>query len=279
MFFPRPKWRIQALDIDSYHTSIQTYYDQDAADFEKRYWTNPILQRIRQSFRETVKTLSFERGLEIGCGPGIDIAHFAHIFPDKKLIGVDISSEMVRHAKAKIAGKNLNNARVFNAHTDDLNTLFCGEEFDLIFVFFGALNTVPNLDDAAEKIFSRLSPGGHIFVSFVNKYYLAEIFLQLLKCRPKRAFRRLGNSWGGYSDNKYLRSQCYSSRQVRRIFLQHAVEIQRSGYSIVYPAWYRARWVKTYPRITKLLWKIDGILNKSWLWWTGEYISFVFKKI
>ncbi len=266
------------MDIDKYHAAVEVYYDQDAGDFEERYWSNPVLQRIRQSFREILKSLPFERALEIGCGPGIDLAHLATIFPEKQLHGIDISGAMVSHAQAKLKAKSLENARVLIATTDDLPALFSEEQFDLIFVFFGALNTVPDLEEATEKIFSRLSRDGHLFVSFVNKFYLAEIFIHLLKGRPRSAFRRFRSSWGGYSESKYLHSKCYSPRQVRRICARYAFEIQRTGFSILYPAWYRAQWVENFSRLTKFLWKIDQILNKTWLWGTGEYISFVYRK-
>ena len=39
----------------SYYEEVGNYYDKDAVDFEQRYWKNPVLQRIRQSFREEVK--------------------------------------------------------------------------------------------------------------------------------------------------------------------------------------------------------------------------------
>ena len=266
------------LDIAKYHDAVELYYDHDASDFEKRYWSNPALQKIRQAFREILKSLPFGRALEIGCGPGIDIAHLATIFPEKDLYGIDISGEMVRHASAKLEAKKLENARVLVANTDNLPDLFSQEQFDLIFVFFGALNTVPDLEKATEKIFSVLSRDGHVFVSFVNKFYLAEVLIQLLKGRPRSAFRRFRRSWGGYSENKYLDSKCYSPRQIRRIFLHHAYEIHRAGFSILYPAWYRAHWVENFPRLTKFLWKTDALLNESWLWGTGEYISFVYKK-
>ena len=44
----------------SYYEEVGNYYDKDAVDFEQRYWKNPVLQRIRQSFREEVKQIPSE---------------------------------------------------------------------------------------------------------------------------------------------------------------------------------------------------------------------------
>ena len=59
--------------MNEYYKMVGKYYDTDALDFDKRYWQNPILQRIRQDIRENLKNIPFDNALEIGCGTGIDI--------------------------------------------------------------------------------------------------------------------------------------------------------------------------------------------------------------
>ena len=58
----------------SYYDKVGTYYDKDAVDFEQRYHENPALQRIRQSFRQHTKSYAQETVLEVGFGPGFDLA-------------------------------------------------------------------------------------------------------------------------------------------------------------------------------------------------------------
>jgi len=70
---------------DHYYEEVGTYYDKDAVDFEKRYWKNDSLQRIRQSFREHVRQYEFKRVLEIGFGPGFDLVHFAQTHPQAEV--------------------------------------------------------------------------------------------------------------------------------------------------------------------------------------------------
>ena len=59
----------------SYYSEVGHYYDKDAVDFERRYHLNPALQRIRQSFRERVKSHPQSTVLEVGFGPGFDFGH------------------------------------------------------------------------------------------------------------------------------------------------------------------------------------------------------------
>ena len=57
---------MQNMSNSDFYERVAEYYDTDANDFEMRYWINPVLQRIRQSFREEVKSNNFSNALEIG---------------------------------------------------------------------------------------------------------------------------------------------------------------------------------------------------------------------
>ena len=91
--------------ISDYNKTVGDYYDIDSKDFDRRYWSNLILQKIRQDFRENTKNLKFNNALEIGCGTGIDLLHFSKIFPERNFSGIDISSKMVEISQLKINRK------------------------------------------------------------------------------------------------------------------------------------------------------------------------------
>ena len=113
-------------------------------------------------------------------------------------------------------------------------------------------------------------------LSFVNKWYLAGILLEIAKLNFIRAFARLKPIWGGYSPVKYLPSHCYTPAQIRKAF-QGMKLIKKRGYSILQPAWYFTRINRKLGRAGKLLWKADLLLNKTFLWRFGEYTLFVFQ--
>jgi len=260
-----------------YYTEVGNYYDNDASDFDSRYWSNPVLQQIRQAFREEVKRFDSTAILEIGCGTGLDLVHFSNIFPEKQIFGIDISGEMVRISESRIEKNKSTNIIVRKGSVENLEALFPNQQFDLIYVFFGALNTVENLNEVSQILKKLLNPNGVMVLTFVNKWYLAGMFIEFIRFRCARAFGRITPVWGGYSPTKFLPSHCYSPAQIKRTFHEFSV-VQKKGFSIVHPAWYYTGINSNLGKLRKYLWKIDLLLNKTYLWRFGEYTLFVFKK-
>jgi ubiquinone/menaquinone biosynthesis C-methylase UbiE len=263
--------------MTKYYKQIENYYDSDAGDFDERYWKNQVLQRIRQSFREEVKRYPFSTMLEIGYGTGLDMVHFATTHPDVDVNGIDISGKMRDIASTRAHKKGLQNVTALKGKVEDLKDLFPGKQFDLIYVFFGALNTVDDLNKAATILHDYTRPGGILVLTFVNKYYLAGMLLELLKLRFRAAFSRLRPVWGGYSPSQFLPSKCYSPSEILRIFGSFHL-LEKKGYSIVHPAWYYHGLNRLLRKMLSGLWKIDQWLNKTPFWKFGEYTLYVFRK-
>jgi SAM-dependent methyltransferase len=263
----------------SYYRQVSRYYDQDAGDFDSRYWSNSVLQRTRQSFREIVKSHSFYSILEIGSGTGIDICHFARIYPEKRIYGIDISPEMCRIADKKISALKIKNAMVKTGSPEELDSLFPGIKFDMIYVFFGALNTTEDLMSISVHLYNKLNTDGKMILTFVNKWYLMEMLINLIKLRFSKAMRRNKSIWGGYSPKKFLPSKCLSPSEIRRAFAGHFRVTKQRGYSILFPAWYRNHWIKRFGhRISHGLWEADKMLNKTFLRDYGEYALYEFRR-
>ena len=261
-----------------YYKFVGEYYDTDSGDFDSRYWENPILQKIRQDFREHTKLLKFNSALEIGCGTGLDMAHFCSIFPEKTFFGMDLSSSMVDISNSRLEKDKIKNGKVYLGGADDIKKVFPKKKFDLIYVYFGALNTVEDLKKTADIIYDSLDTDGHLVLSFVNKHYFFEVFYNLIQLKLKKAFQRYKRVWGGYSPTKFLPSKCYGAKTIRDAFKTKGIETFRKGYSIIYPAWYRSGWIERMGRFASLPWQIDQILNKTPLWKFGEYTFFIYKK-
>ena len=80
---------------------------------------------------------------------GLTWCHFAVTHPEVTVYGIDISGEMRRIATNRVKKKELERVVAAEGSVEDLERLFPGKRFDIIYVFFGALNTVSNLDETA----------------------------------------------------------------------------------------------------------------------------------
>jgi SAM-dependent methyltransferase len=264
--------------MSEYYAEVASYFDGAADEYEARYWANPISQRIRQTFREEAKRYPFRAALEIGCGPGIDLIHFGRIFPERTFVGLDVSPRMVELARARVRSMELRNVRVETGSAEAMAELQQPGAFELGYVFFGALNTVESLERVAERLYAALAPGGHLVLTFVNRWYLAEIAIGLLRGRARHAFSRLRGSWSGYGPDRGPASRCVSPREVHRAFGRGGELIRRRGFSILYPAWYRAGWLRWLGRAGPLLWEVDRRLSRTPAWSLGEYALYVYRK-
>lgn len=265
-------------NTDSYYNEVASYYDQDAKlGFEARAYVNTILYRIRNDFRAITTKYEFSDTLEIGCGPGFDIHWFASNYPDKKFTAVDISPEMIKLTNSRLADSKLENAQALVSDERSLIDKFGKQRFDMIYVYFGALNTVDDLGRSASIIYDLLKENGTAVLTFVNSWYLRELFVQMLKLNFKVAFARLGKTWGGYSVDRHLSSHCYSPGYVKKAFSQFKL-LEKQGYCIFYPPWYNDHKVKANPKKAEKLWKLDKTLQNSPMWGMGEYTLFVFRR-
>lgn len=260
-----------------YYSNISSYYDKDAADYDARYWNNTVLQHMRQSFREETKRYPANTMLEVGCGTGLDLVHFAKTHPERKIFGIDISQEMINKSRQRIQQSGCANIVTTVGTDQEIKKLYPNQTFDIVYIYFGALNTSAELSLAANNLTEVLTPNGHLILSVVNKWYLGGMTLDAVRFRFAKAFARLKPIWGGYSPTKFLASKCYSPKQIQKAFSQLRL-VKRQGYCIVHPAWYFTGVNKKIGRLGKLLWQIDALLNKTFLWQFGEYTLFVFKK-
>jgi len=265
--------------MSDYYRQVAKYYDIDAQSFESRYWENEILQKIRQEFREQLYCCDFENALEIGFGTGLDIVHFAKAYPERKIFGIDVSREMFHHCNQKLQKENITNAFIAIGTPEEIPEIFKNQKFELIYVFFGALNTTRDLQQVSIQFHKLLSNNGRLVLTFVNKWYLAEIVIQSLKLNFRKAFSRFKHTWGGYSNEKFLESKCYSPVEIRKIFGKEFELVKKHGYSILYPAWYRNRWVsKMGRRSANFLWNADRMVNRTFCWKFGEYFLYSLRK-
>jgi SAM-dependent methyltransferase len=96
------------------------------------------------------------RALDVGTGTGGAAFAVAARFPDAKVIGVDLSSEMVDRARSKVTGSFA--GRLSFQQADASSLPFPGADFDLV----THSNMIPFFDETARV----LRPGGHAIYAF-----------------------------------------------------------------------------------------------------------------
>jgi len=259
---------------NSYYKPIELHYDREAANYEQRLLTNKTLQTIRKDFRRVAENyMSGKDILDFGCGTGSDLCYFAERFPDKKFVGLDISQNMLDEAARAFKIKKLRNSNLVKGSIEKIQN----KRFDFIYVFFGSLNTVADLNIIAEELFKIIPHGGKILITFVNRWYPMGILSFLKGRRFRTAFNRLRNKWGGYSEKQPIESSLYFPGEIKKAFSNFNL-VYKQGYSIFYPAWYQDRITAKLGTFSDKLWKLDKILNKTFMWSWGEYILLVFEK-
>jgi len=251
------------------------YYDAFAAVAEERYTSNHVLVRVREAFRRAVEPYPAATVLGLGCGPGTDLAWFAARYPGRRYAGIDVSPRMVALARVKLADRAV---RVERGCAEDLPRVFPGEQFDLIYSFFGPLNTEPDLARAVGALAQAVAPGGVLVLSFVSRTYVADSAVHLLRGRPGRAVARLANRWRGYVPQTPLQAWLYFPRQIEARFAPAFQVERREGFSILYPAWYRATRFAERGALVRALWIADRVLNRTPLWSAGEHLLYVLRR-
>ena len=98
--------------------------------------------------------------LEIGVGTGLTLAYFD---PDSRVVGADLSLDMLRVAQRKVTGQKL-------AHVSGLTDMdacrlgFAAERFDAVTAQF-VITLVPQPEQALAEMDRVLKPGGEIIIS------------------------------------------------------------------------------------------------------------------
>lgn len=266
-----PTLRADASDLQK----TGAYYDSFADTAEERYGSNHVLVRVREAFRRAVEPHPAKSVLDLGCGTGTDLAWFRSRYPARRYAGIDVSPRMVELARERIGSADI---RIERGCAEDIPRVFPGEQFDLVYSFFGPLNTEPDLDKAVGALAQAVAPGAVLVLSFVNRAYVADAAVDLLRLRPSRAVARFRNRWRGYNAKIPVDTSLYYARQIAARFAPMFDVERREGFSIVYPAWYRAHRFHRSGAWVRALWIADRALNRTPFWSMGEHLLFVLRR-
>jgi S-adenosylmethionine-diacylgycerolhomoserine-N-methlytransferase len=158
----------------------RTYrHQRHVYDFTRKYY---LLGRDRMI--AALDARGSARVLEIGCGTGRNLIAAARRYPDARLFGVDVSTEMLTSAIRAISRAGLA-ARISVAHGDatrlDPRPLFGTAQFDRIFISY-SLSMIPEWRGVLAAAIALLAPDGELrIVDFGGQEGLPGAFRRLLR--------------------------------------------------------------------------------------------------
>ena len=114
--------------------------------------------------KKAVKKLRLKEGdtvVEIGCGTGLNFSLIQKIIGENgKIIGVDITKEMLNEAEKRVKENNWKNVELINA---DAAEFVPSDSVEGIITSF-AISLSPNLETVLQNYFDILKPGSNFVV-------------------------------------------------------------------------------------------------------------------
>ena len=117
----------------------------------------------RRAAVRAVNALPGRRVLEVGVGTGLALPHYA---ADKRVVGIDLSPDMLARARARVAAERLTHVEALH-EMDAEATSFATASFDIAVAMFVA-SVVPHPRHLFAELKRVVRPGGHIL--FVNHF-------------------------------------------------------------------------------------------------------------
>jgi trans-aconitate methyltransferase len=146
---------------------MYTWNPQDYAKHSstQELWARELLAQIALRGDDVV--------LDIGCGDGRTTAGIAKIVPNGRVVGVDLSADMVSHAATQHCQPAVNNLRFAQA---DAAALPFKEEFSVVFSN-ATLHWVPDQRAAVHGIARALRPDGRFIAQMGGHGNVSEVIM------------------------------------------------------------------------------------------------------
>ncbi|MBU6497843.1 MAG: class I SAM-dependent methyltransferase [Rhodospirillales bacterium] len=152
-----PRLPRAALDADD----VRAAYRFQAGFYDSAF--GAVSRAARRRAIAAVDRLPGERVLEVGVGTGLALPHYC---AGKRITGIDLSTEMLARARARVRRMGLSNVDAL-LEMDAEQTSFADGAFDIAVAMFVA-SVVPNPRRLLAEMRRVVKPGGHIL--FINHF-------------------------------------------------------------------------------------------------------------
>ena len=126
-----------------------------------------------------------QRILEVGVGTGLSLPHFR---PDSRVVGIDVSAEMLAKARKRAAARGLRQVEAL-VEMDAENLTFAENSFDAVLALYVA-SVVPNPPRFAAEMRRVCKPGGTIVI--VNHFTSINPLMRFIEKRLAPLASRIG---------------------------------------------------------------------------------------
>ena len=126
-----------------------------------------------------------QRILEVGVGTGLSLPHFR---PDSRVVGIDVSAEMLAKARKRSAARGLRQVEAL-VEMDAENLTFAENSFDAVLALYVA-SVVPNPPRFAAEMRRVCKPGGTIVI--VNHFTSINPLMRFIEKRLAPLASRIG---------------------------------------------------------------------------------------
>lgn len=188
--------------------------------------------------------------LEIGCGIGTDATNFAR--NGAIYTGVELSSESLLLAKKRFETFDLT-GRFFEGNAEEIDELFEGEKFDLIYSF-GVLHHTPNLEKALKSIRSLMHHDSEFKFMVYAKNSWKHAMIEAGLDQPEAQFGcPIANTYTESEIRRLLELSGFSVKNVMQdhVFPYNVEEYKK--YNYVREPWFRSMPPEVFKAIEKYL--------------------------
>ncbi|MEO6866343.1 MAG: methyltransferase domain-containing protein [Gemmatimonadaceae bacterium] len=257
-------------------------FDAVARDFDHRFGEWRSVSAQRRAVRQTLAD-AFPAGgriLELGGGTGEDAAWLAE--RGYQVLLTDASPQMVQISAHKL--RRYPGARTLVAEAEALDTVARSQRevgeplFDGAFSNFAALNCVADLPAVARGLARLVRPNGVIALVMFGPCAPGEVIVELLRLRPRSAFRR----FSARSVPARLGGRSFSVRYHRPGEITRAMHpwfraVRRRGIGIFVPPSAAEPWISQHPRVLRALEALDSIVADR-LALLGDHVLYQFER-
>jgi SAM-dependent methyltransferase len=240
-------------------------FNSVAADYDGPRGNNELIQEMRgEMWRRLQNTFSpGDYLLDLGCGTGLDAVHLAGL--GYRVAAIDWSPLMVQRTLDRAAAQQVaDRVCAINVGAHELGRLDDAGMFDGAYSNLGPLNCVPDLADVARECARLLKPDGTLVFTVIGRFCPWEIAHYVRRGRWARAMVRFARNVVPVGMNNHtIWTRYYSPREFYRAFKPYFALQHIRGLCVFAPPPYLSSVREQYPRLHKLLWRIDGAVS-SW---------------